>query len=105
MTQHPPKTFAMIVWDDAHGTSSDQFTEEEIQKKHKGARYQSYGWLIRSDEIGVTLVCEWEPAEKSYRAQMFIPRGMVVEEKTYRLTPPRKPRAKKPVEPVVQVAP
>lgn len=104
MSQHPSKPFAMVVWDDAHGTSSDQFTEDEIQKKHKGARFQSYGWLIRSDEIGVTLVCEWEPAEKSYRAQMFIPRGMVVEEQTFRLTPPRKPRAKVSATPPAETA-
>lgn len=96
MTKHPPKTFVMVEWDDAHGTSSDQFTEDEIiTKKHKGARYQSYGWLIRSDGIGITLVSEWEPAVNEYRAQMFIPRGMVVSEQAYVLTMPRKPRTKR----------
>lgn len=94
MTAHPKKPFALIVWEDAHGTSSDQFTEDELLQTHKGAVYQSYGWVIRSNEIGVTLVSEWEPAERKYRAQMFIPRGMVREEQRYTLVSPRKPRQK-----------
>ena len=93
--KHPDKPFAMVIWDDAHGNSSDDYSEEELLKKHKGARYYSYGWLILSNEIGIRLVSEWQPEEKSYRATMFIPRGMVVEEQILVLAKPRRKRASK----------
>ena len=94
--KHPARMFSVVVWDDAHGEAGHELTTaDDIEKYHKGARYQSYGWVLRSDERGVTLVSEWCPDDGSYRATMWVPRGMVVEERVLRLVGPTKPRKPK----------
>lgn len=90
--KHPAYPFAVIAWDDAHGDASVEIAVEELDAHHKGARYQSYGWLLRSDDKGVSLAPEWSCSDGKYRDVMFIPRGMILEEQLLILTPPRKSR-------------
>lgn len=93
--EHPPKPFGVVTWDDAHGSAADEMSETELERKHKGITYVSYGWIVRTNEAGVTLAAEWCPEDKKYRATMFIPRGMVATEETLTLVKPR--RKKTPV--------
>ena len=97
--RHPDKPFGMVAWDDAVGYSDDI---EESDVPHAPLRYQTYGWILRSDAAGVTIASEWRPDGK-YRDRSFIPRGMVVEERTYALTQPRKRRARRALVPAVQL--
>ncbi len=68
-----------IVWDDAH-MSMDEFTKDEIDKDiHKPARVRSFGLILKSDTIGVTLGTD-EDDNAIVRKVNFIPRAMIVEE-------------------------
>lgn len=66
---------------------SEEASEEDIQ--HATTLMQTYGWLIRSDAVGVTVAQEWRPHDGIYRDRTTIPRGMVVEEVMYALSKPR----------------
>ena len=86
--KHPEKVFAVIVWDDAVGDMTGR--DHEIQ--HRPERCQTYGWVLRSDERGVSLAGDWVSTDDTYRSITFVPRLMVVEERPLGLT---KPRARK----------
>lgn len=86
--KHPDKPFTLVVWDDAYGSADQEQREDEIS--HEPARFQSYGWAIRSNEKGVTLAAEYSPKANSYRAVMFIPRPMILDEQVLSLA--RKPK-------------
>ena len=75
-----PKPLVCVIWDDAHGEATGDYSEAEIERDyHAAVRYYSYGMLVRDDEKGVTIASEWsENAGISYRGLSFIPRGMVV---------------------------
>lgn len=66
----------IVVWDDAHGDTVS-FTSEEV--KHQPYRYTSVGFLVRTDEVGVSLAREIG-ADGVWRDHEFIPRIMVVDE-------------------------
>lgn len=90
---HPDKPFGVIVWDDAHGASNEEYRESDIP--HAAAPYQTYGWIVRSDSKGITIAAEWNKEDKTFRSTTFIPRPMVREEvllrlvkKTNRAAPP-----------------
>ena len=77
--KHPPLNYACVIWDDAHDNNAE-IGMDEVGEHHRGARYQSYGWVLRSDASGVTIAGEWSISDNKYRASMYIPRGMVIEE-------------------------
>jgi hypothetical protein len=83
---HPNKPFAVIIWGDAHGDATEEVKEDDIDKKHKPSVFYSYGWVLRSNPTGVSLAAEWCPEDKSYRATMFVPRPMIIEERELRLS-------------------
>jgi hypothetical protein len=75
-----------IVWDDAHSPDG-AFTADELrQKHHKPVRFTTYGLVVLSDPVGVTIAQE-EDQDGGLRGVTFIPRGMIVAE-----TPVAKPR-------------
>lgn len=82
-------TLAAVVWNDAHG-SSDSFEPHEVA--HQPYRFTSVGFLIRSDEIGVSLAGE-VGEDGRYRDHVFVPRAMIVKE--WVIGPLRKPRRRK----------
>lgn len=58
----------------------DEFTQDEIEKDiHKPARVRSFGLILKSDTIGVTLGTD-EDDDQIVRKVNFIPRAMIVEE-------------------------
>lgn len=85
--KNPGKQFVLVIWDDAY-TSDDEVEEHAIE--HRASRVHSYGWILRSDEVGVTVAAEWGPEDGKYRAVTFVPRSMVVSEIPLSLTKPRK---------------
>lgn len=72
--KRPNKPYVVVVWDDAHGDGSE-VTVETL--KHEPAVYHSYGWLLKSDDVGVSIVQEWCESDGSFRGPTFIPRKMV----------------------------
>jgi hypothetical protein len=76
--KHPDKPYGVTIWNDAHGDSSQDFFETDLQ--HSPQRYQTYGWILRSDTIGITMAAEFCTSDSSWRSTSFIPRGMVIEE-------------------------
>lgn len=84
--KHPNKTFAVVSWGDAHSTE-DEVKETEI--KHEPWTIKTYGWVLRSDAVGVTLAGEWVDGG-TWRARTFIPRAMVIEEQVLTLGTKRK---------------
>ncbi len=84
---HPDKTFACIRWGDAHSRSEQQ---KDTDIKHEVEPIQTYGWIIRSDAVGVTVAGEWLPDDKTWRDTTFVPRAMVIAELPLRLTEARK---------------
>lgn len=74
------KALVVVHWLDAHGSSTQAYTEENLQ--HKAFPMDSYGLLLRSDEEGVSIATEtyFDDIDQiqTYRGHTFIPRGMVV---------------------------
>lgn len=82
-------SLACVVWNDAHGDST-MFDEHDVD--HKPYRFTSVGFLVRSDDVGVSLAGE-VGEDGRFRDHVFIPRAMVVQEWTIGpLRKPRKPR-------------
>ena len=79
------KPFGRVIWHDAH-SSSDQYSELEID--HIPATVETYGFIVRSNEIGVSIAAEW--MGDGFRNITFIPRGMVVREEVLKLAKTRK---------------
>ena len=86
MTKPP---IACVVWDDAHGNQS-MFTDADVE--HRPYRFSSVGFLVRSDEIGISLARE-VGEDGAFRDHEFIPRIMVIDE--WVIGPLKKPRARR----------
>lgn len=82
----------LVIWDDAHGDSTSELSEDEIT--HEPSKFYSYGWLLRSNAIGISLAAEWNPTNNKWRGHMFIDRKMVVEELPITLTKKREKKVK-----------
>ncbi len=80
---------ACVVWDDAHGDSV-MFDRNDVD--HKPYRFTDVGFLVRTDEVGVSLAGEIGE-DGRFRDHVFIPRAMVIEE--YSLGELKKPRKRK----------
>lgn len=51
------KQFVAVTWRDAHGTGKTaSFSEHELP--HAPARVTTYGWLMRQDDKGLSIVGE-----------------------------------------------
>lgn len=80
------KTFVSVLWDDAWKASVD---EGDIGESHRPARMETRGWLLRADDIGVTLADErCLDDDTAYRGRTFIPRAMIVSVTTFPIKRP-----------------
>lgn len=84
------KPLIIIEWDDAHGNDA-MFNDTDVD--HRPLRFTTVGFLIKSDEIGVSLAMDY--GDGKYRDHRFIPRAMVVSEQP--IKGPVKRRKKKEV--------
>lgn len=90
------QTIICVVWNDAHGDTA-MFDASDVC--HKAYQFTSIGFLVRSDEIGVSMAREIGE-DGRYRDHGFIPRAMVVDEWIVgQLTKPRKRKPKTEEEP------
>jgi len=65
-----------VVWEDAHGSSTEEVTLQD--PPHSPVVVISYGYLLRNDEAGITVASEYT-SNNTYRSYSFIPRRMVIE--------------------------
>ena len=79
---------ATVWWLDAHGTHEAHLSASEIDQQHKGILLATTGWLVKDDEIGVSLAFERFPRERAeneglegydFRGIHFVPRAGVVQ--------------------------
>lgn len=75
-------------WNDAHGSDGTIFPHEI---DHKPYVYTTVGFLLRSDEVGVSIASE-QGEDGKFRDITFIPRAMVIKE--YPISP-KSPRRQK----------
>lgn len=85
--------FISCLWFDAWGDTAGDCTPENVHEKHKPAVMQTVGWLLLENDIGVSVCCERDTVDGSYRGRTFIPRGMIKSITDF--PPKRKPRAKR----------
>jgi hypothetical protein len=76
------KRLSVVIWDDAHSTI-DELDADGIRAGHRPNTVHTYGYIVVSDEKGVSIAGEWLPAtqgEDTYRNITFILRSMVRQE-------------------------
>lgn len=95
-------SIAIVVWDDAHGSSTRDVTEKELP--HAPVTMTTIGWLLREDDKGISIACERfaEDGVDYYRGHTFVPHAMVKSCTKFNLSPAR--RKKVPHEKVPPVA-
>lgn len=92
--KHTSIPFAIVVWDDAHGSALEDVTLESIQNEHNPLIMTSVGWLLAEDEKGVSIANEryvYDGRER-YRGHSFIPRSLVRSCTPMKLVRPRSKR-------------
>lgn len=90
---HPlnAKQFVSIVWNDCHCVSgTTELAEHEIP--HSPAVYTAYGFVLRTDEVGITIATEVSE-QGTYRSINFIPREMIKSVIEFKLTTKKVPKA------------
>lgn len=74
----PKLPFVSILWDDAWGDMTTAVSLENVHESHKPERILTRGWLLREDDVGISLANEI-CADGTYRGRSFILKGMVVD--------------------------
>lgn len=86
---------AVVVWNDAWSAGITVMTTQEIKEKHRPSVMQTLGWVIISDDQGVSLANErcLDQGEECYRGHTFIPSCLVKSVTPFKLTTrKRKPK-------------
>jgi hypothetical protein len=66
---------AVVTWNDAHVVHGDVMPNDI---DHEPILLHTAGWLIRDDDVGITLAFEYADEDGELRTTTFIPRGMIV---------------------------
>ena len=84
--------FAFVLWNDAHSPgATDVYNISNIDAVHGHKQIITSGWLLKDDDIGITLGAEY-CGENDFRGITHIPRSMVAD---ITLSNPTKPKRKK----------
>jgi hypothetical protein len=70
-------SIVVVEWNDA---CEYEDLDNTSKIAHKPLVVISTGFLLKTDESGVSLCADYSPAENTYRGQVFIPRAMVIRE-------------------------
>ena len=77
---------ATVWWNDAHGSSERHLSDGELEAFHKAVYCATTGWVLRDDDVGVTLAFEvflpGHPRNEGldtypHRGYHFVPRAMI----------------------------
>lgn len=91
---HKRVPVAIVVWDDAHGSATDNVTIADIGHAHRALVMTTIGWLLREDEDGVSIANErcMEEGKEVYRGHTFVPRSLIRSCTPFKLSLPRRSR-------------
>ena len=68
------RTIVIVTWADAVIHS-----DGDTKAKHEPSVQVTIGWLLKHDDKGLSLICEYErDSPNEWRAENFIPEGMIV---------------------------
>ncbi len=71
--------FVFVFWNDAWGNSVDDVHPDDVDASHKPKPMVSAGWLLRDNDVGMSIFSEKSVEDGFYRGRTFIPRAMIVE--------------------------
>jgi hypothetical protein len=91
----PKKTFAYVLWNDAHSPGSTTVVDAstDMLDVHGSVPILTAGWVLRHNDVGITLAAEF-CGGNDYRGVTHIPASMIVEVAVTR--PPRERKKPKP---------
>lgn len=67
----------LVTWNDAWVRGEEPVTMADVAASHKPMVIHTLGWLLRDDEMGVSIANENYAEDATYRGRTFIPRVMV----------------------------
>jgi len=82
----------LVSWNDAWIDGTDPVNPADVAASHKPKVIHTLGWLLRDDDVGVSLANENYDEDTTYRGRTFIPRAMIQSVSAFTLA---KKRAKK----------
>jgi len=85
----PKLPVVVVEWLDAVDWDSP-IALSEVATRHRPELVQSIGWLLKEDEAGVLIGCEYY--DEMYRRVEFIPRVNIKSTTRFKLTKPRERR-------------
>lgn len=93
------RQLVIVDWLDAWQDQDNFATAHGIAATHEPMPVQTIGWLIKEDDVGVSVANEQstQDGHDVFRGRTFIPRAMIKSVTLFNLT---KPRTKKKVESV-----
>lgn len=72
--------FVIVLWNDAWMDATEPITLADVEVRHKPLLVKSFGWLLKDDDVGVTIASEryLDNVEHDiFRAASFIPKAMI----------------------------
>jgi hypothetical protein len=94
--KNPERQYLCIRWEDAHGSVSDELSDDEI--KYDLQVFQTYGWLVGESEKVIVIAGEWRSETKTWRSINWIPQKNVIEREVLVVSKPRAKRKPKEVQ-------
>lgn len=82
-----------LIWLDAWADTDSFSSAHGISLTHKPMVVKTLGWLIKDDEIGVSVANErsMDNDTETFRGRTFVPRAMIQSITPFNLSRPRKP--------------
>lgn len=92
VTEVDPPTLSVVTWADAWSAGNTVMTVQEIREKHRASIMETLGWVLVSDDEGVSMANERcvDKGDECYRGHTFIPRALVRSVKPFTLRAPRR---------------
>lgn len=86
----PSLPLVLVTWTDAW-TDNDAVDLESVHAVHKPTIVHTLGWVLKDDDVGISLVTEFYLS--SYRGRTFIPRCNIQSVTQYSLTRKRQTKS------------
>mgnify|MGYP001572385386 FL=1 len=87
------KRLVIVTLTDANTDSEDVVNDDSIDRLHKPTIVHTLGWVMRDDDVGITVCTEYY--DHAFRGRTIIPRVCINSVTDYKLSKPPKPRKPK----------
>lgn len=81
----------VCTWNDAHVEADVPISLENVGDTHRPTVVTTIGWVLRHDDVGISLANEYY--DECYRGRTFIYAPMIISVVPYNLSKPRKKRS------------